>query len=181
MADSITCPACHRTSHNPNDIEQGYCGHCHDWTGPPYSIGQPRATPTAEGPVRPHRRTFAVDELGASQSATSGTNQPEDLIEYLDRHKLWSMDALGLGPHTAALIEHITTELNEIRADPLDLEEWIDIIILAIDGAWRAGHTSAAIQDALFAKQRKNIARRWPDPATHPPDRHFQHLRDEGT
>lgn len=30
-APSITCPKCGRTSYNPNDIEQGYCGYCHDW------------------------------------------------------------------------------------------------------------------------------------------------------
>ncbi|GAA1015847.1 hypothetical protein Aple_010520 [Acrocarpospora pleiomorpha] len=31
---SITCPRCRRTSYNPNDIAAGYCGACHDWTGP---------------------------------------------------------------------------------------------------------------------------------------------------
>jgi hypothetical protein len=25
----ITCPKCKMTSHNPHDIEQGYCGNCH--------------------------------------------------------------------------------------------------------------------------------------------------------
>lgn len=30
---SITCPRCGRTSHNPNDVREGYCGACHDWTG----------------------------------------------------------------------------------------------------------------------------------------------------
>lgn len=29
---SIKCPRCGKTSHNPNDIREGYCGHCHDWT-----------------------------------------------------------------------------------------------------------------------------------------------------
>jgi hypothetical protein len=29
---SITCPVCGRTSHNPNDVREGYCGFCHDWT-----------------------------------------------------------------------------------------------------------------------------------------------------
>jgi len=33
--DSITCPQCGRTSYNVNDIEQGYCGNCHDWTSAP--------------------------------------------------------------------------------------------------------------------------------------------------
>jgi hypothetical protein len=30
---SITCPQCGMTSHNPNDVREGYCGNCHDWTG----------------------------------------------------------------------------------------------------------------------------------------------------
>jgi ribosomal protein L37E len=29
---SITCPRCGMTSWNGTDVEQGYCGHCHDWT-----------------------------------------------------------------------------------------------------------------------------------------------------
>lgn len=32
---SITCPRCGRTSRNPNDVREGYCGNCHDWTGAP--------------------------------------------------------------------------------------------------------------------------------------------------
>lgn len=29
---SFTCPRCRRTSYNPNDVREGYCGACHDWT-----------------------------------------------------------------------------------------------------------------------------------------------------
>lgn len=32
MPDSFTCPKCGRTSYNPNDVSEGYCGNCHDWT-----------------------------------------------------------------------------------------------------------------------------------------------------
>jgi hypothetical protein len=31
-AGSFTCPRCLMTSYNPNDIREGYCGNCHDWT-----------------------------------------------------------------------------------------------------------------------------------------------------
>lgn len=31
---SLTCPRCYRTSHHPEDVAYGYCGHCHDYTGP---------------------------------------------------------------------------------------------------------------------------------------------------
>ena len=30
-AESITCPQCGMTSHNKNDIEQRYCGNCHQY------------------------------------------------------------------------------------------------------------------------------------------------------
>lgn len=36
MADSYTCPVCDKTSHHPKDVEQGYCGNCHRYTGDPY-------------------------------------------------------------------------------------------------------------------------------------------------
>lgn len=32
---SITCPKCGKTSHNQNDITNGYCGNCNDWTSTP--------------------------------------------------------------------------------------------------------------------------------------------------
>lgn len=31
---SFTCPRCLKTSHNPNDEREGYCGACHDWVAP---------------------------------------------------------------------------------------------------------------------------------------------------
>lgn len=30
---SFACPRCGATSWNPNDVREGYCGRCHDWTG----------------------------------------------------------------------------------------------------------------------------------------------------
>lgn len=32
---SITCPRCGRTSRHPDDVREGYCGACHDWTSEP--------------------------------------------------------------------------------------------------------------------------------------------------
>jgi len=31
MSTSITCPQCGRTSHNPNDVREKYCGACHQY------------------------------------------------------------------------------------------------------------------------------------------------------
>lgn len=35
--DTITCPKCGVTSHNPNDVREGYCGNCHDFTSGAFS------------------------------------------------------------------------------------------------------------------------------------------------
>lgn len=32
---SITCPVCGMTSYSPVDIQQGWCGNCHQRTSPP--------------------------------------------------------------------------------------------------------------------------------------------------
>lgn len=32
VQESITCPECGMTSYNPNDVREGYCGNCHDFT-----------------------------------------------------------------------------------------------------------------------------------------------------
>lgn len=29
---TVTCPRCGRTSANPNDVREGYCGACRTWT-----------------------------------------------------------------------------------------------------------------------------------------------------
>ena len=31
LPDSITCPQCGKTSHNPNDVRERYCGFCHQF------------------------------------------------------------------------------------------------------------------------------------------------------
>jgi hypothetical protein len=32
---SFQCPKCKKTSHHPEDERHGYCGNCHEFTGPP--------------------------------------------------------------------------------------------------------------------------------------------------
>ena len=39
-APAFRCPCCGIVSHNPTDVEQGYCGACHWWTGDP-ALGPP--------------------------------------------------------------------------------------------------------------------------------------------
>jgi hypothetical protein len=38
---AVTCPRCLRTTFNPNDEREGYCGYCYDWTGTPRAMPTP--------------------------------------------------------------------------------------------------------------------------------------------
>lgn len=77
----------------------------------------------------------------------------------------------------AGIAAHIRKELDEIAQDPRDLIEWIDVAILAFDGAWRAGYTPDQIVEALVFKQNKNEQRKWPDWRTHDPSKPIEHDR----
>lgn len=100
-----------------------------------------------------------------------------DLIQHLYDQRDWSERTFGPGDRTAGVVDHIRKELREIEAAPGDLEEWIDVVIMAFDGAWRSGHSPEAIVSGLVAKQRKNEAREWPDWRTQPIDKAIEHVR----
>ena len=78
-----------------------------------------------------------------------------DLIKHLDRQRLWSDQTFGPGARAEGVVDHIGKELSEILQCPSDLSEWIDVVILALDGASREGYTPKQIVDALVAKQTK--------------------------
>lgn len=101
-----------------------------------------------------------------------------DFHAHLQRQADWSRKTFGPDPRTAGVIDHIRKELHEIEAKPNDLSEWIDVVILALDGAWRMGATPNQIIAALVAKQTKNESRNWPDWRTAPADRAIEHVRE---
>jgi len=102
-----------------------------------------------------------------------------DLIAHVERQRAFSETTFGPGTRTQGVVDHIRKELNEILADPLDLEEWIDVILLAIDGAWRTGASSEKIVHNLIYKLSKNENRTWPDWRTAPPDKAIEHTKTE--
>jgi hypothetical protein len=104
-----------------------------------------------------------------------------NLVAHLHRQREWSERVLGPGERTIRLTEHIKKEIEEVRASPNDLEEWIDIAIIAFDGAWRAGYSPEQIAAALVRKQVKNEGRTWPDWRTIPPDEPLEHDRRSDT
>jgi hypothetical protein len=96
---------------------------------------------------------------------------------HLERQRAFSLRTFGPGARTAGVLDHIRKELVEIEQDPADVGEWVDVIILAFDGAWRAGWEPQQIIDAIKAKQERNEAREWPDWRTAPADRAIEHVR----
>lgn len=101
-----------------------------------------------------------------------------NLIEHLYRQREWSELTFGPGDRTSGTIDHIRKELIEIEADPHDLEEWIDVILLALDAAWRLGNTPEEVAHAIATKQSINEHREWPDWRTIPTDKAVEHVRD---
>jgi len=104
-----------------------------------------------------------------------------DLIAHLQRQRTWSQKTFGPSTRTAGVLDHIRKELHEIEKAPADLSEWIDVVILALDGAWRAGYQPEAIVAALHTKQLQNEARTWPDWRTQPTDKAIEHDRTKTT
>lgn len=105
--------------------------------------------------------------------------QPFDLRAHLARQIEWSRRTFGPGPRAAGVVDHIRKELREIEAAPDDLEEWIDVVILALDGAWRAGHSPDEVVAQLVAKQAKNERRQWPDWRVADFNKAIEHVRED--
>ncbi|MBB3004433.1 Lar family restriction alleviation protein [Paraburkholderia tropica] len=106
---------------------------------------------------------------------------PFDMLAHLARQREFSERTFGPGARTKGVCDHIRKELVEIESNPADLTEWIDVVILALDGAWRAGGSPQQIIDAIVAKQTKNEGRTWPDWRTVDPNKAIEHDRSHDT
>lgn len=101
-----------------------------------------------------------------------------DLVGHLYRQIKFSHRTFGPGARLAGVCDHIRKELDELEDSGGALSEWIDVIILAFDGAWRSGATPQAVIDALRAKQAVNEGRRWPDWRNPDPAKAIEHVRE---
>jgi hypothetical protein len=104
-----------------------------------------------------------------------------DLMRFLERQREFSNKTFGPGDRTNGIVAHVRKELEEIleaeRGEAL--EEWIDVVILALDQCWRLGHSSEEIALALESKYQKNMRRKWEDWRTKSPDDPVEHIREE--
>lgn len=101
-----------------------------------------------------------------------------DLIAHLHRARDFSFKTFGPPSRgIGGVLDHIRKELVEIESAPHDVEEWIDLAILTMDGAMRSGHSPETIAAAWVAKQTKNEGRNWPDWRTAEPGKAIEHVR----
>jgi hypothetical protein len=90
----------------------------------------------------------------------------------------WSRRVFGPEDRTEGVLRHIEKELSEIRQKPDDIDEWIDVIILACDGALRRGFTPLQIVSALDKKMKRNMERTWPDWRSRSSNEPIEHVKE---
>lgn len=62
-----------------------------------------------------------------------------DLASFIAQQKSFSSQAFGPGSRQVGIANHILQECDEAEAEPGDLSEWVDIMLLSLDCAWRSG------------------------------------------
>ncbi len=99
------------------------------------------------------------------QGLCEGRNKeisPTLTIEYfLNQQKDWSFSVFGPNKRTDGILKHIQKECTEVKESPDDLLEWIDIIILAMDGFLRHGGGPNDLLPILNKKLEINKQRSW--------------------
>lgn len=114
-----------------------------------------------------------LDQMGNSQLPLPNKM---NLFSFLVKRNRWSLKTFGEGKKTTGILKHIHAELDEVQAKPDDLTEWVDVILLAFDGAYRQGFTPYDVCNAIEAKHEINTKREWPkvaddEPTFHSPPR----------
>lgn len=89
---------------------------------------------------------------------------PNMLEAFWIRLERWSVKAFGpdnwRGPQGP--LEHLAKEVEEVKAKPGDIMEYVDCFHLVLDATRRAGFSYQQFEDALFLKISINEKRSWP-------------------
>jgi hypothetical protein len=107
-----------------------------------------------------------------------------DFVKHVSRQIVFSKNTFGPARGVFGVIDHLKKEIAEVEASVVEgeqlddtLEEFIDIVILGLDGAWRLGFSAEQIAMALVKKQIKNEGRSWPDWRKAEPGKAIEHVR----
>jgi hypothetical protein len=144
------------------------------------SAGRICTVPHKEGWAQ-HQREIAerIAKLPELEAAIE-VDKNDSLISILERQIDFSLRTFGPpNDNTLGILDHIHKECREVYLmNGRDIFEWIDILILAIEGAWRAGFTPKQIVNCLIGKIKINENRKWPDYRTAEPGRAIEHIKE---
>lgn len=109
-----------------------------------------------------------------------------DLEAHLKRQIAFSRGTFGPGGRRGGVIDHIRKELIEVEQSCGSSSEWVDVVILALDGLTRTLVADGAGTDAaariacemIQGKQARNEERTWPDWRTAPEGKAIEHDRN---
>ena len=110
-----------------------------------------------------------------------------DIVEHLKRQIAFSHATFGPGERRQGVIDHIMKELNDVERTGGSAGEWVDVVILALDGLWRSMRRDApeapnfeiAYEAAYLIAEKQDIneRRQWPDWRSADPDKAIEHIR----
>lgn len=111
-----------------------------------------------------------------------------DLKQHLIRQMAFSHATFGPGERREGVIDHIGKELVEVELAGGDAAEWVDVVILALDGLTRRlafctgvrndpDHVAEVACQMIVGKQTRNEARSWPDWRSAPEGKAIEHHR----
>ena len=114
-----------------------------------------------------------------------------DLNQHLIRQMVFSRATFGPGERMSGVLDHIEKEINEVRESGGDASEWVDLVILSLDGLtrrlWAVGDYKKSADEIaeetvniIRGKQSRNERRDWPDWRTAPKDKAVEHIRTIG-
>lgn len=120
----------------------------------------------------------------------NGTEGAMNLEQHLKRHIAFSRAAFGPGERRKGCCDHIMREIEiEILPETVSAaeaaSEWVDVVILALNGLTRALVASGMPWERvpftacqmIEAKQTSNEQRDWPDWRTADPEKAIEHIR----
>lgn len=115
-----------------------------------------------------------------------------DLVQHLHKQAVFSKATFGPGVRTEGVLDHIYKEIEEVRNARGGEErqyEWVDIVILALDGLLRDIANSYPEYDYKIVseiavefiknKQLTNEMRDWPDWRNSDPNKAIEHIKKD--
>ncbi len=111
-----------------------------------------------------------------------------DMKAHLTRQMAWSRATFGPGESRDRVLDHLTKEIAEVRGSGGESAEWVDLVILSLDGLtrrlWAASNYEKSADEIaetavkmIVGKQGRNERRDWPDWRTSDPSKAIEHVR----